>query len=671
MFEKLKSPKARLTTTLALALLALGPCAAGAEAAEGAAPATGMTKGADAQPVDESALRYYASTGQAVRAEAEERRLHALYPNWTPPKDLDKQAAAGGEDEDDLWDLFAADRLDALRAAIEARRAAEPGWEPSPDLRAKFRAKMFRDQVVGMAKDKRYGDIVRWLKSSSARLDGVDIDVLWTIAEAYQKAHLNDQALAIYKGILTSNSDPAQRLATVQKSLGSLRMDEVEQLLAMARKDAAGRSEFAPIATDVARARIAAFLHDERRQEVDDTDIKQFGAYARAASDPDQPALLGWYYYKLKRYSPALDWFKYALEHGGDAMVAHGMALTLRFLGMNREAEEVAYAWRQPLVNNSILFIDVLERDLTKPIPPFIEPARLARYGEVAMATASGEGAQALAWYAYNSCQISVAREWFERAVAWHPKESTVYGYVLTLRRLKKRKEANELINRYDGLFPKAVEILFPDGRINPPTPCDENARQQRYIQATAGWSANYPPYGYVQDRTGRHAWGRVAGPGQNGFGYAAPLPKVSRAEFPIRVAPQNPLRFAPAGQAPLVNAQVGADQPAREGGFAREPASWIIPLVARRVPGVGPMPYERYGFALLPAYNGVITASSPTAAEEAAPAGTLWSLEHNDPSPETNAAPPMQPQGPGGPTPAIEIPAASGPAKTDPTRNG
>ena len=114
-------------------------------------------------------------------------------------------------------------------------------------------------------------------------------------------------------------------------------------------------------------------------------------------------------------------------------MIAHGLAHTLRRLGMVREAEEVAYAWREPLVNNVILFIDLLETDLTRQVPPYIEPERIARYAQVTLNTASGEGARALAWYAYNSCQFDAALEWFQRGVAWLPKEATVYGYALTL----------------------------------------------------------------------------------------------------------------------------------------------------------------------------------------------------------------------------------------------
>ena len=84
-------------------------------------------------------------------------------------------------------------------------------------------------------------------------------------------------------------------------------------------------------------------------------------------------------------------------------MVAHGMALTLLKLGLRREPEDVAFTWREQLANNAILFIDVLETDLTKEVPPHIEPARIARYAQVTMKTQSGEGAQGLAWYAYNT----------------------------------------------------------------------------------------------------------------------------------------------------------------------------------------------------------------------------------------------------------------------------
>jgi len=584
--------------------------------------------------VDESAVRYYTATGQMERAQAEIRRLRALYPDWTPPDNLAETSLGGGVDEDDLWDLFAHDKLQALQDAIAARRLAEPGWEPSSDLRAKLKAKLFRAHVLAFARDGRYADVVNEVKAGGVRMDGVDVETLWAVADAWRATRQNSEALEIYKTILRDVAEPGPRIATVQKAIAGLRMDEAEQVIALARRDASGVSELEPIAVDIARARIAAFLHDERKEEVEAADLRLFGDYARSEKgmkDANQPALLGWYHYKLRNYQGALDCFKLSLEHGGDAMVAHGLAHSLRLLGMRREAEEVAYAWREPLVNNAILFIDILERDLTRPVPPYVEPERLARYGEVTLETASGEGAQALGWYAYNSCQYDAALQWFQRAAAWHPKEATIYGLALTLGRLKQDKAEMQWVNRYDGLFPLSVEIAFPDGGARQPTPCDQ--QRQDYADAgRRGAGANDPaaagfparraaePQRYVSDPAGRYAWGRVSAPG------ASPkpggeAPKPARGAFPIAVAPENPLRFAPTGQGALSG----------PGGFAQDRWQTSFPLVARRVPGVGAMPYERYGYALLPGYNGQQTYSSPKASDQVAPVGTLWSREPPD----------------------------------------
>ncbi|MGT2481194.1 hypothetical protein ACU4GR_25670 [Methylobacterium oryzae CBMB20] len=359
------------------------------------------------------------------------------------------------------------------------------------------------------------------------------------------------------------------------------------------------------IRVDLIRGRIGAVLHDEAGQSVSAPDLAAFEAYAEAAPDPDQAALVAWLAFKRHDLPAALAWFKRAVARGGDAMVAHGLAHTLRLLGRRRDAEDVAYAWRGPLVNNSLLFIDLLETDLTRAAPPAIEPERLRRYAEVTLATASGEGAQALGWYAYNRCQFDTALGWFRRAVAWYPKEATVYGYALSLRRTRQERTFLEVVNRYDGLFPRVVDLLFqtaaarpmpceapqaeppgPSPRRAPPT--SSSPAQPRAARAVARRDRRRPAAGGTGDPAQR-----LPGGGAHG-------------ERPARRADRQPRRRG-----------------ALAGAAARPP-----PTVARRVPGVGPMPYERYGFSLLPAWNGSEQASQPSAAESPAPRGTLWADE-------------------------------------------
>lgn len=594
--------------------------------------------------VDDSALRYYASLNQTQRVQTEMRRLQRLYPGWEPPADLYEQNRAGGEDEQSFWDLFAADQLDDLRAAIDLRMRAEPGWQPSAELTQKLARKTLRNQILSLFNGGKLQDLLDILKKDNFNPEETDVDVLWAVAEAYAKTKQTQDAVQTYKSILTMNRESDVRLATIQKAMAALRMSDVEPLIAMGRAN-----EWAPIQTDITRMRISAYLHDERKDEVPGTELKAFEDYARSASDPNQAGLVAWYYYKAKAFREALEWFKLALERGGDAMIAHGLAHSLRELGMYRETEEVAYAWRQPLINNAILFIDILERDLTKEIPPYIEPERLLRYAQVTMDLGSGEGAQALGWYAYNACQFDTAYEWFSRAAAWYPKEGTIYGLAVSARRTKRMKDYVELINRYDGLFPKVVELVFPDGIRRPPTPCDlQSASPKQRQQMLNSYYATQNAYAGQQNMYLGQQAPRAAGPGagpggmrsgnvqqftpmQQGYATwqtaAPPMPKLNPQEFPVAINPENPLRFASSGRLfgkPLAIAASGtlAMTP-----MAPEYYRGPFPLVARRVPGVGAMPYERYGFALLPGWNGATQASEPHTAEKA-PDGTIWTTQ-------------------------------------------
>ncbi|MFV0280407.1 MAG: hypothetical protein ACK5JM_06565 [Rhodoblastus sp.] len=605
-----------------------------------ARPAGAQPLGGEGWTPDESALRYYAQLGQMDRVNTEIERLVRLYPGWTPPLDLFNGQPPGDPTEDAYWELFAADRFDELRAAINARKKEEPQWQPSKDLADKMRRKELRIRIMDFWKKGKWQDLVDYVKSDNYDAEDADVDMLWTIAEAFAKTKQADDATSVYMSILKSKADQAARLATIQKAMANLRMADVEKLIAAGRYDASGRSEFAPIMVDIVRARISAFLHDERAEKIPQNELSVFEAYARENKDPNQPGLVAWYYYKTKSFRDALDWFKIALERGGDAMIAHGLAHSLRELGMRRETEEVAYAWREPLVNNLILFIDILERDLTLEYPPYIEPERLARYAKVTMDVASGEGAQALAWYAYNSCQYDVAYQWFQRAVAWFPKEATVYGYALTLQKMKQTKEFWDVMNRYDGLFGKVLEIIFPDGLYHPPTPCEElaNARLRPQQQATGGYTVpgsypGAPPQGVpLQNLTAAQAAGYVQN-GQYGASWAyqqqqrVEMPKIDRKLFPVAVDPENPLRYA-ATAAPNAHAPSQFAQAAAQIALQAEPFRGPYPLVAARVPGVGRMPYERFGFSLLPGWNGVSGPTSPTYAAQIAPAGTLWANE-------------------------------------------
>ncbi|MGT2486618.1 hypothetical protein ACU4GA_12885 [Methylobacterium oryzae CBMB20] len=444
------------TALILAALLAAAPAAL--------APAAAAESGA--RP-DETALRYYASQHQRARVEAETERLRRHHPGWQPPADL-WTARAGGEDEGGLWDLLGAGRDADLAAALAARARAEPGWTPSPALQAALSARALRQSCLSLAKAGRWPDLATLAAGRAADIAAADAEVVWAVAEAYGRTERAEKAYDLLHGAIAGGRfGPEERRVSLLRAMQILPMADVDRLAALGEdgdRDA--------IRVDLIRGRIGAVLHDEAGQSVSAPDLAAFEAYAEAAPDPDQAALVAWLAFKRHDLPAALAWFKRAVARGGDAMVAHGLAHTLRLLGRRRDAEDVAYAWRGPLVNNSLLFIDLLETDLTRAAPPAIEPERLRRYAEVTLATASGEGAQALGWYAYNRCQFDTALGWFRRAVAWYPKEATVYGYALSLRRTRQERTFLEVVNRYDGLFPRVVDLLFQTAAARP-MPCE------------------------------------------------------------------------------------------------------------------------------------------------------------------------------------------------------
>jgi cellulose synthase operon protein C len=596
----------------------------------GISPTQQTSQKKDPEPVDESALRYYASLKQTSRVEAETRRLSRLNPNWRPPADL-WTSRPGNADEGPLWELFSTDRLDDLRKAIEDRRAKDPGWTPSTDLAQKLLRKEMRAKILAGKNAGRWADVATAAEQGRFEGDTSDVEVLWDISDAYARTKRPADAMRVLTSILRARSDSKERIATIQKAIAILPMADAERLIVMANIDPSG--EFAALGIDITRARISAFLHDEPANEVSQAELARFKDYARTATDPNQPGLVAWYALKRNDLRDALEWFKLSIAQGGDATIAHGLAHTLRKLGQLREAEEVAYAWREPSAANAILFIDILADQLIQPVPLQFEAKRISRYAEVTLQTGSGEGAQALAWYAYNSCQFDVAVDWFRHAVAWFPKEASVFGYALTLRRLKRHPEFVEIVNRYDGLFPKVLTLLFPEGRNQQASPCDviSTARVARAPRKVSEF-LDLRPAGRPDDALVRSADKRplvvlatlprrasIPRPLNVSTNTSDDVPQVKRADFPVAVSPENPLRYWSAGQS------VASPGSAAEW---REHDAFAGVTAARRVPGVGPMPYERFGMTLLRGWNGSDQPNYLPGVELRAPVGTLWQSE-------------------------------------------
>ena len=561
----------------------------------------GATPFAQAQEVDESALRYYAAQGQTQRVEAEARRLSEMNPGWSMPEDIWSARLPMG-DEEPLWALFTAGDLDRLKRAIAQRQTAEPGWLPSDDLLRKLKLKELREEILSKAAKSQWFHIcdlaAEQLKGGIAN----DAELSWVVAEGYARCDRKAEAKAIFSRVLQRSAEANERRTTILKALALLPMRDVEQFLEMGRKTEGGASEFADLANDLTRGRILAFLRGEREEAIDPVQLAAFEASAEMGQGSEAAELIAWLALRENRLDAALKWFQLARARSGDPTSAHGLAQTLWRLGRMREAEDIAFNSRESVPANMILFIDMFESQLTKAAVQPIEADRLIRYAKVTLEARSGEGAQALGWYAYKSCQFETALDWFRRASAWLPRETTTLGQAVSLQRLKKTRDFMELVNRYDGLFPTVVGLAFKDGSEAIGGACSGPDKREQPLSLEAS------------NRKGKRSATQVPQPGNVSDQRVDGRQPIKAKDFPIAVAPENPLRFPePAGSKTKLT-------------VARPPDADQRPLLARRVSGVVAMPYEQPELKLSPGWNGESLPSTAPSVDHAAAPGTIAS---------------------------------------------
>ncbi|WP_237154447.1 hypothetical protein [Oryzibacter oryziterrae] len=405
--------------------------------------------------VDESALRYYASHNEMDRAQAEIRRLQALYPDWTPPTDL---TALSGDRESPLWDLFRKGDMAALSAAIDQLKAQDPAFQPSADLKAQIERRQARDGLIA-ASDA--NDAAKVLAIAAAHADMIgcaDLDVSWRVAAAEAAKPDREASLALYTRLLDSCPDASTRLATVQKAIASLGADGGHLLLTHEKTP----GEFDRLRPDFARAAIAARLSGTATADPDPRDLAVLESLANAGPKPDDAALLGWWYRAGKQSDKALAAFRTAATLAGpdmDAKIAEGLVLSLDDLHQRAEAIRIAHDNRQRSDTLTHLYVDLGTAQFEGNPRPSLAAPDIADYGSAVSATQSAAGAEVLGWYLYDLKRPADAAPWFDHGLAWKPSASLASGAIYAALAVKDDSKANALITTWRTQFPEVADI--------------------------------------------------------------------------------------------------------------------------------------------------------------------------------------------------------------------
>lgn len=398
------------------------------------------TTGKDAPvEVDETALRYFAARGDAARLAAEIARLRTLYPNWTPPADPLAVPQNADRQLEAMWQLYAEGRYAEVRKAVVERQASTPDWQPPADLLERLTLSEARGRLINASNQKQYQIVIEVGAANPALLNCSEVDVLWRLAEAFRGTERPQRAVDAYRYILTNCTDPAERIATMQKAASGLDYNRVQPLLAL-EKPTDGGGEFDSIRDDLARRFVG--------EASEDPALAIAPQYLERVRDlalgPDAKAtdmlLLGWYDLRRDDMAEAESWFQRAREREDSAEAARGLALTLLQRKRPQEAEAVLHRWRDASEDTAAVYLSAVDGVLAVDPAVAIDEAVLLRMAQAALHQRHAPAAQLFGWYARGFAQPETAARWFETALDWAPDdEPSAYGLALTRLQLKDR----------------------------------------------------------------------------------------------------------------------------------------------------------------------------------------------------------------------------------------
>lgn len=428
-----------------------------------AAPGRPATPQAQAQKVDETALRYFAAQGDTRRYEAELARLRALYPEWKPPTDLTSPVPAGDAELERLWKLFADGKFGEARAAIALRSSADPNWQAPADLIAQLDRAEAGQRLANASNAKQWEQVIRIGTETPALLTCANVDALWRVAEAFVQTGAPDRARDAYSYVLTNCTNPAERVGTMQKALAALSEAQLGPLLAQERQ-----GEFSGIRDEIARRHVGKAAEDPTLTAAPD-EVRRIEALANAATTPDDPTLLGFYSFRHNDAAKAVTWFQTALARNGGAKAAEGAVLALGALQKYQEAEALGAQWLEAGPANRKAYLDVATALIAQEPAPRLDRGVIERIARTVGIDRYAPGGAALGWYAYNSAQIAPAETWFETALAWDRNyEPAAYGLALVHQRLRDQTALRSIIAEWRTRSPRIADLLNPARRRAP-----------------------------------------------------------------------------------------------------------------------------------------------------------------------------------------------------------
>lgn len=435
------------------------------------AQVTAPTEAATPSEADRAALRYFASQGEYDRLEAEMRRLQSLYPTWQPPSDLLSPEGADAELQR-IYDLVGQQKYDEARNLLAQRQQRDPSFQVPARLTELLETAEARQQLREASDRGDEAAVLRIAEANERILTCEDVDSIWRVAKAFAATGRPQRAYDAYAYVLQAClGQDAERAATLEKAAETLDTQYVTELFSLGRSDANGNSEFQSAELSILRGAVARGGADDNVTVPQDW-LDRLADHAGTGANLDDAMLVGFYLYRHGNPAAAAQWFRFALDRGHGAPAAEAYIVALRATGNRQDeflAREVAYEWREQSPELMEAYLDAMATVLTADASgdtsiDDVEQVSVDRYAPVVIAQRDPIGAQALGWYAYNTCQFVIAEEWFLTSANWVPTEAALFGLALTRQRLGDKAGFREVVDEWGPLYPSVAGLVTGEG---------------------------------------------------------------------------------------------------------------------------------------------------------------------------------------------------------------
>lgn len=432
---------------------------------------------------DLNALVYYAQTGQFDKLDLEIRRLQRQNPGWEVPDDLFRQGPVVEEQE--VWDLYSRGQFAQARSVIARKQARNPGWQPSEDLLEALELGEQRKLLQAAAEVGQWETVAAIVDRHPELVSCTTVDALWLAAEAQARLDRPARAAETYGTAIADCESFRIRSATLEKAAERLDAGRLERLFAQEADRSHSTEEaeqLARLRERLLRGKVARALETNATAELSPDAVADMEAAARSSRDAETATLLAWYHLRRDRPDSAEDWFRRALEWGGETADARqGLILSLKARGRLAEAERMAWEHKEASAELRALYGSVAQTLLAAEPPATVDAERLDRITGFAEDRQNGPLAADLGWYFQRRGQREPAQTWFERSLAWKPSEKAAEGLALLYQATGQDQKLDALFERWAGRSKALAKLKADFEGGGPPSPIVQALQSERY----------------------------------------------------------------------------------------------------------------------------------------------------------------------------------------------